>query len=171
MEGFVKIAKSDEIQPGQGKMVEVDGKKIALFNVDGAFYAIDDTCTHRGGPLSEGELSGKEVTCPLHLGRANPGRHQCQRPGSSDLSVLNGHDHFYERVKPQKGIAYFVVGSGGQLRVGNIDRGSGITTKGFDTDLAFMAAEITGDQMYFNVISRLGQTVDSGVLTRRNITP
>jgi predicted MPP superfamily phosphohydrolase len=85
--------------------------------------------------------------------------------------VLNGHDHFYERVKPQKGIVYFVVGSGGQLRSGNIDRKSGITAKGFDTDRAFMAAEISGDQMYFNAISRLGQTVDSGVLTRRKITP
>jgi predicted phosphodiesterase len=85
--------------------------------------------------------------------------------------VLSGHDHVYERVKPQKGIAYFVVGSGGRLRVGNIDRKSGITAKGFDTDLAFMAAEISGDQMYFNAISRLGQTVDSGVLTRRKIAP
>ena len=81
--------------------------------------------------------------------------------------VLNGHDHFYERVKPQKGIQYFVVGSGGKLRSGNIDRNSGITAKGFDTDLAFMAAEIDGDQMYFNAISRSGQIVDSGVLTRR----
>ena len=85
--------------------------------------------------------------------------------------VLTGHDHFYERVKPQKGITYFVVGSGGQLRAGNIDRASGITAKGFDTDQAFMAAEITGDEMYFNAISRAGQTVDSGVLTRRKITP
>jgi predicted MPP superfamily phosphohydrolase len=85
--------------------------------------------------------------------------------------VLNGHDHFYERVKPQKGIVYFVAGSGGQLRAGNIDRGSGITAKGFDTDQVFMAAEINGDQMYFNAISRVGQTVDSGVLTRRKITP
>ena len=85
--------------------------------------------------------------------------------------VLTGHDHFYERVKPQKGIVYFVVGSGGQLRKGNIDRDSGITAKGFDTDLAFMAAEIAGDEMHFNVISRVGQTVDSGVLTRRKITP
>ena len=85
--------------------------------------------------------------------------------------VLSGHDHVYERVKPQKGIAYFVVGSGGRLRVGNIDRKSGLTAKGFDTDQAFMAAEISGDQMYFNAISRLGQTVDSGVLTRRKITP
>jgi predicted MPP superfamily phosphohydrolase len=81
--------------------------------------------------------------------------------------VLTGHDHFYERVKPQKGIAYFVVGSGGQLRAGNIDLQSGITAKGFDTDLAFMVAEISGDQMYFNVVSRAGQMVDSGVLTRR----
>jgi calcineurin-like phosphoesterase family protein len=85
--------------------------------------------------------------------------------------VLNGHDHFYERVKPQKGIVYFVVGSGGELRKGNIDRRSGITAKGFDTDLAFMAAEIAGDEMYFNAISRVGQIVDSGVLTRRTITP
>ena len=81
--------------------------------------------------------------------------------------VLTGHDHFYERVKPQKGIVYFVVGSGGQLRTGNIDRGSGLTAKGFDTDLAFMAGEISGDEMYFTAISRQGQTVDSGVLARR----
>jgi len=81
--------------------------------------------------------------------------------------VLNGHDHFYERIKPQKGIQYFVVGSGGQLRKGNIDRSSGLTEKGYDVDLAFMAAEIDGDQMYFNAISRTGQTVDSGVFTRR----
>jgi len=85
--------------------------------------------------------------------------------------VLNGHDHFYERLKPQKGIVYFVVGSGGKLRAGNIDRSTDITAKGFDTDLAFMAAEISGDEMYFNVISRLGKTIDSGVLTRRKITP
>ena len=85
--------------------------------------------------------------------------------------VLSGHDHVYERVKPQKGIAYFVVGSGGRLRVGNINRKSGLTAKGFDTDQAFMAAEISDDQMYFSAISRLGQTVDSGVLTRRKVTP
>ena len=66
MAGCVKVAKSSDITPGQGKMVEVNGKKIALFNVAGSFYAIDDTCTHRGGPLSEGVLEGKKVTCPWH---------------------------------------------------------------------------------------------------------
>jgi predicted MPP superfamily phosphohydrolase len=85
--------------------------------------------------------------------------------------VLNGHDHFYERLKPQKGITYFVVGSGGKLREGNIDRGTGLTAKGFDTDQAFMAVEITGQEMYFNTISRVGQIVDSGVLTCRKVTP
>jgi predicted MPP superfamily phosphohydrolase len=85
--------------------------------------------------------------------------------------VLTGHDHFYERVKPQKDIVYFVVGSGGQLRKGNIERRTGLTAKGFDTDLAFMAAEIIDDEMYFNAVSRTGQIVDSGSLTRRKSTP
>jgi nitrite reductase (NADH) small subunit len=69
MADFVKVAKTDEIVPGQGKMIEVGGKKIALFNVEGSFHAIDDTCTHRGGPLSEGSLEGNQVTCPLHGAR------------------------------------------------------------------------------------------------------
>jgi hypothetical protein len=85
--------------------------------------------------------------------------------------VLNGHDHFYERVKPQKGIGYFVVGSGGQLRKGNIDRASGITAKAFDTDQAFMAAEIIGDEMSFNVISRIGQIVDRASLRAARSRP
>jgi predicted MPP superfamily phosphohydrolase len=84
--------------------------------------------------------------------------------------VLTGHDHFYERVKPQKDITYFVVGSGGQLRAGNIDRSTGLTASGFDTDLVFLVAEIDGNQMYFNAISRQGTVVDSGVLTRRTAT-
>jgi 3',5'-cyclic AMP phosphodiesterase CpdA len=81
--------------------------------------------------------------------------------------VFNGHDHFYERIKPQHDIVYFVVGSGGQLAVGDIDKNSNITAKGFDTDQAFMAAEISGDTMYFNAISRLGKVVDSGTIKRR----
>ena len=63
---FVSVAKVSDIQPGQSKTVYVDGKSIAVFNVDGAFYAIDDTCLHRGGPLGEGELEGSVVTCPWH---------------------------------------------------------------------------------------------------------
>ncbi len=66
MAGFVKVARTEDVALGRGMMVEVSGKKIAIFNVDGNYYAIDDTCTHKGGPLSEGGLDGKEVTCPWH---------------------------------------------------------------------------------------------------------
>ncbi len=66
MPEYVKVAVTDDIPPNQGKLVEVQGKKIALFNLEGRYYAIDNTCTHRGGPLSEGELEGDEVTCPWH---------------------------------------------------------------------------------------------------------
>ena len=81
--------------------------------------------------------------------------------------VFSGHDHFYERIKPQHGIVYFVTGAGGQLRSGNIDRSTGLTARGFDTDRSFMIAEINGDEMFFNAIARTGAVVDSGTITRR----
>jgi 3-phenylpropionate/trans-cinnamate dioxygenase ferredoxin component len=66
MATFVKVARSDELASGQSKLVEVNHKRIALFNADGRYYAVDDTCPHRGGPLSEGELEGGAVVCPWH---------------------------------------------------------------------------------------------------------
>lgn len=63
---YVIVAQASELEPNHGKLVEVQGKKITVFNVDGKFHAIDNTCTHRGGPLSEGELERDEVTCPCH---------------------------------------------------------------------------------------------------------
>lgn len=61
-----KIAEKAELNPGECKIVEVEGKTLAVFNVDGTFYATDNTCLHRGGPLGEGELDGTIVTCPWH---------------------------------------------------------------------------------------------------------
>jgi 3-phenylpropionate/trans-cinnamate dioxygenase ferredoxin component len=66
---FVKVATRAELPLGGKKLVEVDGRPIAVFNVDGAFYAIDDVCTHDGGPLAEGELIGCEIECPRHGAR------------------------------------------------------------------------------------------------------
>ena len=66
MAQFIKVAHTADPASGSAKCVEVAGKKIALFNLQGSFYAIDDTCTHRGGPLCEGEVAGEEVTCPWH---------------------------------------------------------------------------------------------------------
>jgi 3',5'-cyclic AMP phosphodiesterase CpdA len=77
--------------------------------------------------------------------------------------VLSGHEHVYERIKPQNGIHYFVLGNSGKLRPHNL-RPSAIMAKGFDTDRSFMLAEIAGDDFYFDTISRTGKAVDSGML-------
>lgn len=66
MANFVKVGRRGDIGEGTGKSVEVGGKEIALFNSGGNFYAIDNVCLHRGGPLGEGELEGTIVTCPWH---------------------------------------------------------------------------------------------------------
>jgi len=71
MAAFVRVATTSELVPGQAKKVEVDGKTIALFNLEGTYHAIDDTCTHRGGPLSEGDVEGHVVTCPWHGAKFN----------------------------------------------------------------------------------------------------
>ena len=63
---FLRAAKKDEIPDGMIREFQVDGKTIALANVGGTFYAIDNTCLHRGGPLGQGELEEKIVTCPWH---------------------------------------------------------------------------------------------------------
>jgi predicted MPP superfamily phosphohydrolase len=81
--------------------------------------------------------------------------------------VLTGHDHFYERTKPQKGIVYFVTGAGGRLRAGNINRATGITAKGFDRDTSFLVGEFIDDEFIFQAISRTGQIIDSGIVIRR----
>jgi hypothetical protein len=79
--------------------------------------------------------------------------------------VFSGHDHVYERLIPQKGIHYFVTGSSGKLRKGDLKR-SETTAAGFDRDLAFMLVEVDGDDLFFEVVSRAGAAVDSGVIRR-----
>ncbi|HEX8353451.1 MAG TPA: metallophosphoesterase [Pyrinomonadaceae bacterium] len=81
--------------------------------------------------------------------------------------VFAGHEHFYERVKPQKGIYYFISGAGGKLRPGDVKKGSPLTAKAYDEDMSFMLLEVAGDQMHFQCINRLGETVDSGVVAHQ----
>lgn len=66
---FIQVATTDEIEPGGAKGIEIEGRSIAIFNVDGTFYAISDECTHVGGTLSQGTVDGDEVTCPWHGAR------------------------------------------------------------------------------------------------------
>jgi len=84
--------------------------------------------------------------------------------------VFAGHEHFYERLKPQKGIFYITQGGGAKLRKGNLRDNSVMTAKGFDTDRSFTLVEILEDHMFFETVSRLGQVVDSGVITRREVS-
>ena len=83
--------------------------------------------------------------------------------------VFAGHEHFYERIKPQKGIYYFTAGGSAKLRSGNISRRSTISEKGYDTDNSFMLVEITRDEMRFDTISRKGQIVDAGAIPHRDV--
>lgn len=84
--------------------------------------------------------------------------------GNADV-VLSGHEHFYERTRPQRGVTYFVSGAAGSLRRGDITR-TELTARGFDTNYSFMLMEVAGDALYFQALSVTGETVDAGVLTK-----
>ncbi|MGH8639953.1 MAG: metallophosphoesterase [Burkholderiales bacterium] len=82
--------------------------------------------------------------------------------------VFTGHEHFYERLKPQQGITYFISGSAAKLRRGNIAESSSIMAKGYDQGYTFMIVEIAGDDMHFQTIDANGKTIDSGIVKRRD---
>ena len=71
MANYVKVASVSQVAPGSGIVASVNDKEVAVFNVDGTFYAIDNVCKHRGGPLGEGELDGDTVPCPWHAWQYN----------------------------------------------------------------------------------------------------
>jgi len=79
--------------------------------------------------------------------------------------VLTGHEHFYERIKPQKGIAYFILGNSAKVRAGDIQK-TDLTAKGWDQGYAFMLMEIVGDDLYFQTLSDSGATIDAGSIQR-----
>lgn len=75
---FVTVAKTSEVPAGEGRVVEANGKQIALFNIEGVFHAIDNTCLHRGGPLGEGIVDGTTVICPWHAWTYDVTTGECQ---------------------------------------------------------------------------------------------
>jgi nitrite reductase/ring-hydroxylating ferredoxin subunit len=85
---FTKAATIQEVPAGTAKQIKVSGRTVALFNLGGTFYAIEDTCPHRGAPLSEGEVEGQEVTCPWHGARFDltSGSHLCP-PAPRDVAA------------------------------------------------------------------------------------
>ena len=82
---WIRIAKTDEVDVGKGIVVEVKDQCVAVFNVDGAFHVIDNTCLHRGGPVGEGDLEGETVACPWHGWEYNVKTGHCVNNPSSNL--------------------------------------------------------------------------------------
>lgn len=83
---FTKVATKADVDKGCGKVVEVDGKQIALFNNEGSYFAVDNTCAHQGGPLGEGSLTDKIVTCPWHGWEFDITNGECQIDPSVKIS-------------------------------------------------------------------------------------
>ena len=108
-------------------------------------------------PYSSGETHGSDETLRTQL------EPRFVKAGVN--VVLTGHEHFYERIKPQKGIYYFTSGGAAKLREGDV-KSTELTAKKFDTGYHFMLIELLKDEMAFQVISDQGKTVDSGVLPR-----
>jgi hypothetical protein len=80
--------------------------------------------------------------------------------------VFSGHEHFYQRLVPQNGVVYFVAGASGSVRSGEMKRRD-LVARGYDKDLSFMLIEISGDTLYFQTLNRIGETVDSGHITKK----
>jgi len=87
MPEFQTVAKVSEVAPGEMKLVEVGGDEVVIANVAGAFFAFSDTCTHDGGPLSDGELEGDIVTCPWHFTPFNVRTGEAQEGGVTDEPI------------------------------------------------------------------------------------
>jgi hypothetical protein len=164
------------------KLFNMDGKRFHSFKPTAGirFFALDSNYMNREQlDWFESELksSGSEWKIvffhhPLYSSGEKHGSNVELRTLLEPLMVkygvdlvLSGHEHFYERLKPQKGIQYFIVGSSAKLRQGNIAR-SALTARGFDDDHVFMLAEISGDQMTFRTVSRTGKIVDEGSFQR-----
>src|SRR3989442_12446930 len=80
--------------------------------------------------------------------------------------AFSGHDHVYERTKPQQAVQYFVSGAGGKCRRGDVDQGSSLRAASFDQDNHFMVIEIDDKQVSFQAISETGDVVDRGLVTQ-----
>ena len=91
---FTRVADAKDLPPGKSTCIEFGGEKVALFNVDGTIHAIADTCTHAGGPLSDGEVDGTDVTCPFHGAVFDLTTGSAKRPPASEAVT-----HYEARVE------------------------------------------------------------------------
>jgi hypothetical protein len=164
------------------KLFNMDGKKYYSFKPKNGvrFFALDSNYVDEkqlDWLNKELESSGSDWKIaffhhPLYSSGATHGSADLQRELLEPVFlrygvnvVIMGHEHFYERIKPQKGVAYFILGSSAKLRKGDL-RKSPLTEYGNDSAYAFMIVEIVGDEMFFQTISDKGVTLDAGSIKR-----
>src|SRR5688572_13029237 len=179
---YASLGNHDDAGQTQYKLFNMDGKKYYSFKPRNGvrFFAIDSNYVDP----KQLEWLDKELAAsgsdwkiaffhhPLYSSGATHGSADLQRELLEPVFLkhgvnvaIMGHEHFYERLKPQKGVAYFILGSSAKLRKGDL-RKSALTAYGNDSDYAFMLVEIDGDEMYFQTISDKGVTLDSGIVRR-----
>jgi 3',5'-cyclic AMP phosphodiesterase CpdA len=181
---FATLGNHDSHEQRNYKLFNMDGKLYYSFKAskqDVRFFMLESSYMDPAQvKWIENELKGSNEAWkivvfhhPLYSSSATHGSNMALRATLEPMFVkygvsvvLAGHDHVYERVKPQQGVTYFVVGSGGELRKGDI-RKTEIAAVGYDADNVFMIVEIIDHTMYFNAISRAGKVVDSGIITAR----
>ena len=182
---YASLGNHDSREQRYYKQFNMDGKLYYSFKApkeDVKFFALESTYMDQDQlKWLEDELKGSNEKWKIvffhHPLYSSAGTHGSQLKLRAVLEplfiqynvslVLNGHDHTYERIKPQNGIQYFVEGSSGQLRKGDLRKGSPLTAFGNDTTRTFMLMEIDGDTCIFNAIDMQGQVIDSGTITRR----
>jgi hypothetical protein len=185
---YASLGNHDDDGQTQYKLFNMDGKKYYSFKPkDGVrFFAIDTNYVDQ----KQLEWLDKELAAsgsdwkiaffhhPLYSSGETHGSADLQRELLEPVFlkhgvnvVIAGHEHFYERLKPQKGVAYFTLGSSAKLRKGDL-RKSELTAYGNDTDYAFMLVEVVGDELYFQAINHKGATLDVGSVRRvGKVTP
>ena len=182
---YASLGNHDSREQRYYKPYNMEGKlyySLKAPEQDVRFFALDSTYLDKPQvEWLEKELSGSKEGWKIpffhHPPYSSGGRHGSDLRLRAEVEplflqhgvtvVFTGHDHFYERTKPQQGITYFVTGSGGKLAPGDLRNNSPMMARGFDTDQAFMVVNIDGDRLTFQAISRTGAVIDSGPIERR----
>lgn len=175
---FASLGNHDAPSESFYKPFNMDGRRYYSFKRgDASFFALDSTYMDKAqldwlsGELEKSRSAWK--ICYFHHPLYSDARHGPDLDLRSKLEplferykvnvVLSGHEHVYERLAPQRGIQYFVLGNSGELRYHDL-RPSSIMVKGFDTDRTFGIFELNATELAFQVVSRTGSTVDLGTI-------
>jgi hypothetical protein len=183
---YAALGNHDEPAQRLYKPFNMDGERYYAFTKDDVeFFALDSNYVNpEQVKWLEGALSKSDAPWKIpfmhHPIYSSGERHGSNIPNQQVLEplflkygvdvVFAGHEHFFERLKPVKGIYYITQGAGAKLRAGNINDRSPMTAKGFDTDNSFTLVEIAGDHMYVETVDRRGRIVDQAIIPRRELT-